>query len=219
MTMELQNSGKTYATRAPSNTKRNRTLLLLTFGCFVVPVIIAYALHGTGAWQQRGSASKGTLISPPISADSLTLTTPDNKPLERGRHWWLMYIAPASCNAQCTQSLMAIRQTRTASGPEQHRVNNLVVMLENSDNTASHWVTQHGEPTTLENAPQTMFIASGKQQQFQSHQLQPGSTYLIDPMGAIFMHYAPGNSEAESIQRGKDILRDLKRVLKLSRIG
>ena len=48
---------------------------------------------------------------------------------------------------------------------------------------------------------------------------QVGYIYLVDTMGAVFMYYPTYADEQESILKGRDMLKDLQKVLKLSKIG
>jgi hypothetical protein len=43
--------------------------------------------------------------------------------------------------------------------------------------------------------------------------------YIADPLGNVMMAYPLVTGQAEILAQGKDVLRDLKRLLKLSRIG
>jgi hypothetical protein len=48
---------------------------------------------------------------------------------------------------------------------------------------------------------------------------ESGLLYLVDPTGLVFMVYPEYADEMESVLRGKDVLKDLKHVLKVSRVG
>ena len=48
---------------------------------------------------------------------------------------------------------------------------------------------------------------------------QAGYIYLVDTMGAVFMYYPTYVDEQQSILKGRDLLKDLQKVLKLSKIG
>ncbi|HEX4938801.1 MAG TPA: hypothetical protein VFX11_09010, partial [Candidatus Kapabacteria bacterium] len=48
---------------------------------------------------------------------------------------------------------------------------------------------------------------------------EAGNLFIMDPMGWIMMSYLPEADEKESVIKAEDILNDLKKLLKASRIG
>jgi len=201
-------------------TKKNRTTLILTLLAFIIPVALAYLVHATGMWEARGTVNKGQLINPPIDFDKLSLLKEKEK-FDRKEQWWIVYAAPKQCETACQNSLYQIRQSHIATGPYKSRVSMLFVNLDSSDPTALNWVQQ--------NAPD-MEIADINDSEWNQHMesaslisgvtaSDAGQIYIVDPMGAIFMTYPSEPDEKQSIQQGKGIVKDLQRVLKLSRIG
>lgn len=49
--------------------------------------------------------------------------------------------------------------------------------------------------------------------------LEPGYIYLADPLGNIILRYGPFLNEATIAVEGKDLMKDLKKLLKNSRLG
>ena len=205
--------------------KNNRVTLILTLFAFLLPVVLAYLFHTTGLWQARGTTNQGTLLSPPVDFDELNLSqqtgTDPGIEFERGQQWWIVYAIPSQCDKACINSLFQIRQTQIATGPEQDRVSMLAIQHENSDPLAAEWIQKNATE---------MVITQGKQAQLdrllKSAALESatgisnaGQIFLVDPMGALFMTYPRKAEEQASILQGKGMLRDLQRVLKLSRIG
>ncbi|MDX1693275.1 MAG: hypothetical protein R3208_05885 [Ketobacteraceae bacterium] len=208
----------------PEVARKNRSMLLITVAAFILPALLAYLAHITGFWQSQGTTNHGTLVLPPIEFDELSLTTSggeDTVPFDRGEQWWIAYAVPANCDAACRNSLLQMRQTQTATGPYQKRVSTLLIQHEHSDPSAVRWAA--------ENAPD-MTIVSVKKSQWSEHLIpaaigeaadmsEAGQVYLIDPMGALFMTYPGQPDEQAAIKQGKGMLKDLQRVLKLSKIG
>lgn len=214
-------------TSNPSETavvRKNRIILILTFAAFILPALLAYLAHVTGFWQTRGTVNQGILVTPPVDFDQIALKTENDGEVivfDRGQQWWIAYLVPQNCEAACKNSLLEARQTQTATGPYQKRVSTLLIQHERSDPAAAQWAR--------DNAP-SMVIARVAQSQWRQHLTHlaiekasdianAGQIYLIDPMGAVFMTY-PGQSDPqEAIKQGKGMLKDLQRVLKLSKIG
>jgi cytochrome oxidase Cu insertion factor (SCO1/SenC/PrrC family) len=145
----------------------------------------------------------------------------DPETFDRENLWWIAYTVPANCGEACHNSLLQMRQTQAATGPYQSRVSTLLIQHENSDPAAAQWAT--------ENAPEMVITRVAAQQwreklqpaalEKQKDMANAGQLFLIDPMGALFMTYPGQTDEEAAIKQGKGILKDLKQVLKLSKIG
>lgn len=206
-----------------ATTASNRRALLLTFGIFLLPVIIAYTLLKTGWYTSAGTSNRGMLIDPPISFDDLALRDNQNQPLpveEFRKKWWIMYVVPTQCDAACKNSLYLMRQTHQALGPEQNRVAELIITPHDLDSDLKRWLTQEfpharqasADADNLDATLQQALTNNGKPS-------DAGHLFLVDTMGAIFMHYQGYADEQESILKGRDLLKDLQKVLKISKIG
>ncbi|MCG8672688.1 MAG: hypothetical protein MI867_25020 [Pseudomonadales bacterium] len=203
-----------------SVTRKNRIALILTVLAFVLPAALAYLAHSTGFWQSRGTVNKGELINPPINFDELALTSSD-KPFDRKKQWWIVYTAPKQCDVACQNSLLQVRQSQIATGPYKNRVSTLLISHEYSDPTAKSWVKEHApdmSTASLKEADWNKQMANAVILESQSAS-NAGQIYIVDPMGAIFMTYPAEPDEKAAIQQGKGLVKDLQRVLKLSRIG
>ena len=209
----------------PDVVRKNRMTLILTVLAFALPALLAYLAHATGFWQSRGTINQGVLVTPPVDFDSLTITTGNGTEptaFNREKQWWIAYLVPATCDAACRNSLLEMRQTQTATGPYQKRVSTLLIEHENSDPTAAKWAAENAPEMQTARVPQSEWqehVGSASLQNNPEAISNAGQLYLIDPMGAIFMTY-PGQSDAQAaIKQGKGMLKDLQRVLKLSKVG
>ena len=204
--------------------RKNRLILIITFAAFALPAILAYLAHATGFWQTRGTVNQGVLIMPPVDFDEISLTIDEegNKVrFDRGQQWWIAYVVPTNCDAACKNSLLEARQTQTATGPYQKRVSTLLIQHENSDPTAAAWAKENAPDMVITNVGQQTWREKLSRAAIEksADAANAGQIYLIDPMGAVFMTY-PGQSDPqEAIKQGKGMLKDLQRVLKLSKIG
>jgi hypothetical protein len=203
--------------------RSNRNALLLTAAIFIVPVIVAYTLLKTGWYAAAGTSNRGALIDPPIEFDQLALRDLQQQliPAEQFRKkWWIMYVVPEVCDSACKNSLYLMRQTHQALGPEQPRVAELIVMPQQVDAALAQWLTKEF-PTALQTTADAALVNQVLQPVLASNDApsRAGHLYLVDTMGAIFMHYPSYADEQESILKGRNLLKDLQRVLKLSKIG
>ncbi len=207
----------------PTNNTSSRRALLLTFAIFLLPVLIAYLLLKTGWYTSAGTSNRGLLINPPISFDDLALTGSEQKPLEPElfrKKWWIMYVIPATCDGACRNSLYLMRQAREALGPESSRVAELIVTTHTLNTELAEWIALEFPQAVVASA-NVANVDSTLQQAFADKLSgsNAGHLFLVDTMGAIFMHYPSFSDEQESILKGRDLLKDLQKVLKLSKIG
>lgn len=204
-------------------TTANRRALLITAAVFIMPVVVAYVLLKTGWYGSAGTSNRGLLINPPISFDELQLTDAGHQKIPADdfrRKWWIMYVMPSHCEAACRNSLYLMRQTHQALGPDKPRVAELIVVSGDLDAELAQWLAQEfpsarqvrAEAGNLDSVLSGS-MPSGKRAS------EAGHLFLVDTMGAIFMHYPGHADERESILKGRDLLKDLQKVLKISKIG
>ncbi|MFZ5602232.1 MAG: SCO family protein [Pseudomonadota bacterium] len=203
--------------------RANRRALLLTLAVFALPVLIAYVLLKTGWYTSAGTSNRGLLIDPPLAFDAIPLSAVDGNPIpadQLRKKWWIVYVMPAECDAACRNSLFQMRQVHQALGPDFSRVGELIITPFAVDAATATWLQQEfaeslrakADAVTLDAALAPAF--ADNQQASQS-----GHLFLVDTMGAMFMHYPGYADEQESILKGRNLLKDLQRVLKISRIG
>lgn len=208
---------------ASATATKNRRNLILTAVVFLLPVIVAYLLLKTGWYSSAGTSNRGMLIEPPAVFDELSLFDAQEAavPAEQFRKkWWLIYVIPAQCEAACRNSLYLMRQTHQALGPDQPRVAELVITPHTLSDELASWLAQEFPNVTRAHASADNVdgvldsaMADGMRAS------EAGHLFLMDTMGAIFMHYPAYADERESILKGRDVLNDLKKVLKISKIG
>jgi len=207
---------------------RNRITLLLIFAVFAAPVLVAYFFLQTGYYSARPTVNKGDLVTTPLSVELLQL-----QDFEVQKKWWLLYIPPSECDKACENSLFQMRQVRTALGQEMARVERLVVhvhpiqpkvdRLLQGEFKEFKQIQGDGAQVdgvlnrVLDNSVQAGTLNTPLQRNQSA--VEAGRIYVIDPMGTIMLSYPAYQDEAESILKGKNILQDLTKLLKESRIG
>lgn len=200
--------------------KSNRIVMLAIFATFAVPVLAAYLALSTGWYQSQGTINKGHLITPPIDISQLNIVDQNNTPFiskDEEKSWYLFYIMPSHCDQACKNSLFLMRQSHIALGPDQNRVKQVVIhhndpsqdikdFIAEEFPTFGHYFADSSSinqtfSTALENASES------------------GDLFILDPLGFIMLNYPPVTDEHESILKGRDLLKDLKYLLKVSKIG
>lgn len=192
--------------------RKDRIILVLIMGAFILPLMSAWIL--VGHWRPDSKAHHGELLVParPVAHFQVLDVVGGelNHAYLRG-HWTLVYMgAKSDCNESCRQGLYKIRQVRLALGKEMDRVQRLLLMAEMPDAFLSKWLQQEhtGMVVAVADRPTRDFLL----QAFPGRAIASGWIYLIDPLSNLVMRYP-----AESDPQG--ILKDLKRLLKVSRIG
>lgn len=202
---------------------RNRRALLIAVAVFIAPVLVAAIVLKTGLYQSVGTTNSGQLIEPPLPFEAMPLADGNHQPLDPKqflKKWWLVYIIPPHCDASCNNSLFQMRQIHSALGPDQSRVSRLLVSTTPISAPLQTLISQEFPNLTV------AYIQPGQLSEAFSAVGDPalkeepgGHIYLVDTMGAVFMYYPTYADEQESILKGRDLLKDLKKVLKLSKIG
>jgi len=211
----------------PQQQQSSRRVMLLIFAIFLLPVVIAYSAHFFGWYKQVGTNNRGLLLDPPIDFSELSLLNENNQPFSNEdylRTWFMVYVMPDNCEKACENSLYLMRQTALALGPEKHRIKQLVL----------HWSKNQPKWQELATTQFPNFLSYfGEQKQVDDSFMRgidpvvdntnqasnAGRIYIMDPWGFIMLSYPAEADEKESILKGKDLLLDLKRLLKVSKIG
>ncbi len=191
--------------------RRARLTLLALFALFLAPVVTAWLLHTTAPqWHPQGTVNQGTLITPARPLPAAPLAAVDGSRVDedvlRG-HWTLLLFSENPCDRDCQALLLQLRQVHAALNKDIPRVQRLLV-LAGPQATAP----PQGDPDLL--------LARLRDRSWLHHFAlgagnQPaasGRVYLVDPLGNLMMFYPAG-----SPVRG--ILKDLERLLRISRVG
>ncbi|WP_025738904.1 hypothetical protein [Salinivibrio socompensis] len=172
---------------------KGRITVVVLIGVFVLPVVVA-KLVLEQSWYQKGVTNYGQFLAEPVTLNWLA---------EKGQ-WRLVYAVPEPCGAQCEQALFQLTQIPIAVGKERDRVTSIAVTR-----------TARREPDVL--TWQTLNAA--QQEDLQQPPFAPHSLYLSDPMNNVVLAYPISDDNTQWVAQGKGLLRDLKRLLKLSKVG
>lgn len=183
------------ATPTASSVRRGRLTLLALIVFFALPFIIAKAIL-SNHWYESGVTNHGTLVEPRVTFESLDLVNP-----LQTKSWQLGFMLPADCNDACINRLYIMGQTYLALGKYKERVTPVVYVLPDQ---------------LLPKLPESLSVVTVNAA-FVG--VVPKQGYLItDTLGQLVMYFSP-TSEDQQVAHSKGLLSDLRKLLKLSRVG
>ena len=193
--------------QAPQRSNRTLWILILVF---VVPIVGAYAYFFLVDDYEMGN--HGDLIQPVVQIETLHISDENGEPQSRDEliHIWkMMLVTDGDCSGDCKQALYYMRQINTALGKNSNRFKHMLIHTAPMSDELRTLVeteypdTLHGyaSMTTLSEAFPEMTSPEGA-----------NAIYIMDPLGNVMMRFPVGIPP-------KMILKDLNRLLKISRIG
>ena len=194
--------------------KKNKIAIIALVVVFVLPVILAkVALEND--WFNKAATNRGELLSPPIDFSSDFADLP---PL-----WRLVYVLPEKCDATCRNALYAMGQIHIALGKHMDRVEPLIITTNNSqlaalkvpdispENGTEVVQGQHKALKTLQIPEKNV------NEMFKS--VSPNGIFIVDTLNNGMLKHPLYPEKEQAVQASRDILLDIKKLLKLSRIG
>ncbi len=188
---------------------RGRRTLLIVAALFLVPVAVAFTLYYGKLWHPANSSSKGELINPARPLVVAGLRHPDGTPAGAevlSGKWTLIYIGDGRCDDACRIALVFGRQSRLALNNEMTRVQRVLLATANCcDN--EYFAREQEGLIALDASSQEAAALLAQFPEAREHSL-----FIVDPLGNLMMRHDASHTT-------KDLLSDLKKLLKLSHIG
>jgi cytochrome oxidase Cu insertion factor (SCO1/SenC/PrrC family) len=187
-------------------------LASLFFGPLILAWVWYFAFPGTAP---TARSNRGHLIDPaqPLP-ESIGLRTPAGEAVNRSVFedtWTLIYVDSGQCGEDCAQRLYEMRQVWASLHKNIGRVRRAYVTQGELPPGGVDALTEVAHKDI-----QSFIDPSGRLAEFFDGTVdQAGSNgfiYLLDPLGNWVLYYKPGEPL-------RDMLKDLKRLLKLSHIG
>ncbi|MGB3727568.1 MAG: hypothetical protein WA981_17605 [Glaciecola sp.] len=182
--------------------KNNKSSLLMMIGIFILPVILAYAALQLD-WFNKAATNRGELLQPVIQAQDF-LSDSDAK-------WHLMYVIPSNCDMACENAIYSVTQIYQATGKESDRVSKLFVVTSDSSKKALAQLESQHSAYVLQKSQENV------NQVFQNVGID--AIFITDTLHNVVMRYPVTSVQEDAIMDSRNILADLKKLLKLSRIG
>jgi hypothetical protein len=182
---------------------RGRLQFLLIAAIFFGPLLFAGWLYYSGdALQPEERANHGALLEPIVN---LLEAVPESA-IHEDRAWRLLYAEDGECGESCRKALYTLRQSRLMLGKEMDRVERVFLHGEQApDNLLG--AEEHRGLVSLYD-PALRAVLESKR----PGSLPAGGFYLIDPHANLVLYFSPDINP-------RDMVDDIKRLLKLSRIG
>lgn len=194
-----------------SSPGRGRLQFLLLAALFFAPLLAAVVLYFFAPqWRPMGHTNYGELIQPARPIPTAELTDPAGQGAGPGAlrgKWSFVYLGGASCDPECSAKLIEIRQIRTLLNEKRLRVQRVYIAATADDAKAAQAELQANHPdlhffSDTAEADYRRFFGGQDAQ----------ALYLVDPLGNWLMVY-PAAAEY------KGILKDIKKLLRISQIG
>ena len=172
---------------------------------FFGPLLIAALLYFRGeGLQPEGRVNQGALLEPIVAISD---AVPGSAILaDNEGHWLLIYNNPRACDESCRDALYTIRQSRLMLGREMDRVKRVFLHGESAPDTV-FIAEEHAGLITLRDEALAGLLDSKRPES-----LATGGYYLVDPLSNVVLYFPPDIDPANMVD-------DIKRLLKLSRIG
>jgi hypothetical protein len=195
--------------------KNNKLTIVMVVLMFTSPLILSwYVFNYTDFLEMRGMSNNGQLIDPPRPLGDLTLLDPfknDRKDSLFGK-WSLAYVA-ANCNKACMDNVYLMRQTHVSMDKHSLRVQKVLLLTEQPVGELKELLAEFKGQQIINNdlidvdELLNKFRLNESDKPLDAHRL-----YIIDPLGNLMMSYELGANP-------RDIYKDLKKLLRGSRIG
>jgi hypothetical protein len=189
--------------KAPANRRKGRLQLLLILLGVIGPMILATGMYKLNFWVPDGRSYHGELIGNGQTRADLGVQAQEDR-------WQLLVTAPKDCPVDCQQLVYLARQIQIGLGRDAGRASHALATAQPLSSDYDAKLTK--EYPQLQRYPLdlTTFSAFDKKDGT-GHQPMP-QLWIIDPHGNLVLRYDP-------TVKGKDLLNDLRHLLKLSNIG
>ena len=178
-----------------NKTRKNAQLIFMVLA-FLIPIVAAKILLASN-YKGEVKTYGGELLNMDLTYQELV----ENPSLTRD--WQLMYVTNQVCEQNCQEQLYYVTQTYRALGRLQSRIRVGSMM-------ASAMLTSPEFLSDIDFTQQTLKNAATDLED---------SVLIIDPLGKLVMRYQLSGSKQQRLKSSHDMLLDIKRLLKLSRIG
>ena len=182
----------------PSTRRRGRLQLVLILLLTVGPMVLATGMYKLKFWLPESRSYHGELLGNGQSRAALGVTADEQR-------WQLLVTAPHACAADCQQLVYLARQLQIGLGRDASRASPGLAVAQPVD--AAYAAKLQSEYPQLQRYTLDLPTYTQGAEGNGAAQL-----WIIDPHGNLVLRYGPGVI-------GKDVLNDLRHLLKLSNIG
>lgn len=177
--------------------------LYILIGLFILPILAAKLVLMNG-WYQGANTNTGELITPPFSLPNVP------------QAWLLLYNPSQTCGQICQQSLWQVQQVHARLAAEGKRIQRYILAdrpLANQSTISNQLTNSNQKNNSALDIYQLALTEKYREQ------LSGDTLYLVDPLGNVFMRYQFPAEKDAALSVAAGLLKDLKRLLKVSKIG
>mgnify|MGYP001253560017 FL=1 len=187
-----------------------RIKFLLIVFIFTVPFVISYYLSKDyHAGRELQTSNYGSFINPIVELSQSTFDDYSGENLNVNQHltkWSLIYRMPKNCSQMCFDEIYLIRQVNIALGKDMNRLERVIVLNQTIPSSEiDDLVIKYPKAIVVKNNSSTFINEINKI-------TDRYVLLLTDPLGNVILGYDEGFE-------GKKLLKDIKKLLKLSKIG
>lgn len=187
-----------------------RIKFLLIVFIFTVPFVISYYLSKDyHAGRELQTSNYGSFINPIVELSQSTFDDYSGENLNVNQHltkWSLIYRMPENCSQRCSDEIYLIRQVNIALGKDMNRLERVIVLNQTIPSSEiDDLVIKYPKAIVVKNNSSTFINEINKI-------TDRYVLLLTDPLGNVILGYDEGFE-------GKKLLKDIKKLLKLSKIG
>ncbi|MCK1789900.1 hypothetical protein [Pseudomonas violetae] len=184
--------------KSPASRRKGRLQLLLILLGVIGPMILATGMYKLQFWVPEGRSYHGQLIGNGQTRADLGVQAQEQR-------WQILVTAPKDCSVDCQQLVYLARQVQIGLARDASRASHALAAAQplNSEYEAK----LNREYPQLQRYPMDLTTFS----KTTGDQTVP-QLWIIDPHGNLVLRYDP-------TVKGKDLLNDLRHLLKLSNIG
>lgn len=192
--------------------RRGRIQFILLAVLFLGPLAVAWIMYfDPGGWRPEGAVNHGVLVDPPVPLPNVRIAEegPDGSDGDLRGRWTMLYLDGGQCSDRCMQALDLSARTRLALGRRMARIQRV-------------YIAEGPDIVTELPASQADLMIAGASTRDLSELVaalpedlpRDGSEILlVDPLGNLMMRFPVENDDP------KGMLEDIKKLLRLSRIG
>jgi hypothetical protein len=195
--------------------KKNKLTIIFIIVMFISPLFLSwYVFNYTDFLEMRGMSNKGDLIIPPKTLDDLSLIDPlDNKRNDSLYGKWTMAYISETCDKKCMDNVYRMRQIHLAMDKHSLRVQKVLFLIDQSPNELKEsLINFKGQQVVDSKGLNLDDLLSNFKLNNSDNPIDANRLYIIDPLGNLMMSFSPDANP-------RDIYKDLKKLLRNSRIG
>jgi cytochrome oxidase Cu insertion factor (SCO1/SenC/PrrC family) len=187
--------------------KKNPYTLWFVILAFVAPAVLAYMMYFFG--DIKSFSNHGEILSPIVDIESLQLKDEKNEIIPRkvlSYKWRMISFVGEDCDEACNGRLYDSRQIHKSLGKDQHRLLRMIVHLQPPSGELQELIKRE-YPNAINVNGESDAIATAL-----GSSVEGNVIYIMDPIGNVMMRFTQEQTK-------KEILTDLKKLLKVSQIG